>query len=395
MLQMMTKKVEAEGAKEKELFEKFMCYCKTSGGELGASISAAEKKIPNVGANIKEAESQAETLKIETAQAQADRAAAKKAMADATSLREKEAAAFAAEKAESDTNIAALGKAIAALEKGMAGAFLQTTNAQALQKIIISMTNVEETDRTEVLSFLSGKETYAPQGGEITGILKQMHDTMSKDLAEATADEEAAIVSFNELMAAKKKEVNALSAAIESKIARSGELAVQIVEMKEDLSDTEEALLDDKKFLADLEKNCATKQGEWDEICKTRSEELVALADTIKVLNDDDALELFKKTLPGASSSFLQVQESSKSVRSRATDMISRAQKLSRNPQLNLIALALRGKKASFDKVIKMVDNMVVLLKKEQGSQLSAQSTLSTCRLKMYCPAKLRHVRWC
>ena len=31
------------------------------------------------------------------------------------------------------------------------------------------------------------------------------------------------------------------------------------------------------------------------------NEELLALADTIKVLNDDDVLELCKKTLPGAS----------------------------------------------------------------------------------------------
>ena len=69
--------------------------------------------------------------------------------------------------------------------------------------------------------------------------------------------------------------------------------------MKEDLDDTAKAMLEDKKFLAELEKGCATKQGVWDERCKTRTEELLALADTIKMLNDDDALELFKKTLPG------------------------------------------------------------------------------------------------
>ena len=34
---------------------------------------------------------------------------------------------------------------------------------------------------------------------------------------------------------------------------------------------------------------------EWAEIWQLRSEELVVLADTIKMLNDDDALELFKK----------------------------------------------------------------------------------------------------
>ena len=33
-----------------------------------------------------------------------------------------------------------------------------------------------------------------------------------------------------------------------------------------------------------------------------RAMELAALADTIKVLNDDDALDFFKKTLPSAAS---------------------------------------------------------------------------------------------
>jgi len=84
-----------------------------------------------------------------------------------------------------------------------------------------------------------------------------------------------------------------------------GELGVAIAQMQNDLTDTEEALVQDKDFLADLEKNCATKEKEWAIICKTRSEELLALADTIKMLNDDDALELFKKTLPSASASSL------------------------------------------------------------------------------------------
>ena len=37
-----------------------------------------------------------------------------------------------------------------------------------------------------------------------------------------------------------------------------------------------------------------------------RAQEAVALAETIKILNDDDALDLFKKTLP--SPSFLQLR---------------------------------------------------------------------------------------
>merc|ERR1740130_2113462 len=127
---------------------------------------------------------------------------------------------------------------------------------------------------------------------------------MVASLTSATADENTAITSFDGLMAAKTKEVNALTKSIEEKMVRLGELQVSVVEMKEDLDDTGKSLLEDKKFLADLGKNCAIKGEENEANTKLRSEELLALADTIKVLNDDDALELFKKTLPGASASF-------------------------------------------------------------------------------------------
>merc|ERR1719426_224653 len=163
-------------------------------------------------------------------------------------------------------------------------------------------------------------------------------------------------------MAAKTKEVNALTKAIEEKMTRVGELAVEIVQMKNDLGDTAEALEEDKKFLADLDKNCATKTAEWEEIVKTRNEELLALADTIKVLNDDDALELFKKTLPGASA-FMELSVTSNTVRGRALAALRSAP---RSVHIDFIALAIQGRKIGFEKVIKMIDEMVVTLKTEQ-----------------------------
>merc|ERR1719183_1969530 len=100
---------------------------------------------------------------------------------------------------------------------------------------------------------------YAPASGQITGILKQMTDTMVKDLASITSDEKAAIKDFNGLMAAKTKEINTLTKEIETKIARVGELGVELVAQKEDLDDTTKALVEDEQFLKDLEKDCKTK----------------------------------------------------------------------------------------------------------------------------------------
>merc|ERR1719415_225655 len=134
-----------------------------------------------------------------------------------------------------------------------------------------------------------------------------MADEMKKSLGDAGAQEEASIKSFTQLMAAKTKEVQALTASIEAKTGQIGESSVSLVQMKEDLTDTQEALAEDTKVLQGLERSCKTKTAEWEERSKTRSEELMALADTIKILNDDDAPELFKKTLPSAGSSLLQV----------------------------------------------------------------------------------------
>jgi len=369
MLQSMQAKVQEEGEKELALFDKYMCYCKTAGGDLQGSISGAESSISELGNKIKAAEEQKVVLEEELKTAQADRAAAKAAMAEATAVREKEAAAFAAEKAAADKDIAAVVKAVTALEKGMAGAFLQTETAQILRGVISKKADLlMEDDRQDLMAFLSNSQgaEYAPQSGQIVGILKQMGDEMAAGLAEATKAEEAAIANYEKLMAAKKKEVNALTKEIEIKLTRIGDLGVEIAEMKNDIGDTQEALVEDKKFLANLEENCEKKKKEWEVIVKTRAEELAALADTIKVLNDDDALELFKKTLPSASS-FMQVQVTVQQLREKAsTELEQFMQSHPKTARLELLALALKGKKIGFEKVIKMIDDMVATLKVEQ-----------------------------
>jgi len=372
LLQAMQKKVEEEGEAEAKLYEKFMCYCKNGASDLEASISAAEDKLASLPNEIKAAVEKLTQLKADVKQHQTDKQAAKDAMAEATAIRKKEAAAFAKEKSYFDSTISAITKAVAALEKGVSGGFLQTSAATTL-RTFVQTADLEETDRTMLTSFLSGQGGYAPQSGQIIGILKQMGDTAAADLASATAAEEQAIKTYDELMASKKEEVDALTASIEQKLKEIGELGIDVVEMKEDVDDTEKALAADKKFLAELETGCATKTKEWEERSKTRAEELVALADTIKVLNDDDALDLFKKTLPGASASLMQTAVTFKALQMRALEEIRRAKSVAgvhHRPGLDFLALALSGKSAlsqkNFDKVITMIDDMVAELKTEQ-----------------------------
>ena len=376
MIQNMQKQVEQQGEKEKDLFEKFMCYCQSGTADLEKSIADAETKIPQLEASIKEMGGAVLQWKADLKQHKIDRADAKKAIAEATAIREKEAAEYAKLSSDFKTNIGAMTKAIAALEKGMGG-FLQTSAASYLRQL--AQGDSISADNREVLTeFLStGTHTdYAPSGGQIVGILKQMLDTMNADLSESTEKEETAVKEFDALVAAKTKQINALSEMIEDKIQRIGAAGVKVVNMVEDLEDTKEDLAADQKFLAELEKGCATKEAEWAERSKTRSEEIVALSETIKILNDDDALELFKKTLPG-SASFMQVAVTTKDTLARATSALRVSRKHKKDYRVDAILLALQGKSVDFSKVIGMIDNMVALLGKEQ---VDDQAKLEQCQ---------------
>ena len=79
-------------------------------------------------------------------------------------------------------------------------------------------------------------------------------------------------------------------------------------------------------------------------------------------MNDDDALELFKKTFPGAAS-LLQVKVTSKEMKQMA---LATLEGVKGNVGVDLISMALKGKKVSMEKVMKMVDDMVILLGDEQ-----------------------------
>merc|ERR1719235_2734830 len=73
MLQMMVKKIEEEGVKEKELYDKFMCYCNTADVTLGKSIQDANTKIPQVEADLKQATEEKAQMEEDITAHQTDR----------------------------------------------------------------------------------------------------------------------------------------------------------------------------------------------------------------------------------------------------------------------------------------------------------------------------------
>merc|ERR1740121_133295 len=144
--------------------------------------------------------------------------------------------------------------------------------------------------------------------------MKQIKVHMTKELQEVTSTEEASKASHESIVHAKNKEIDLATKAIEKKMLRVGDVAVDKNSMANDLGDTQEGLTEDTRFLADLQTACEDSKKQWVEYQKMFGEEKLALADTINLLNRDDSLDLFKKTLPGPeAASFLQVSMGHKS----------------------------------------------------------------------------------
>jgi iron-sulfur cluster repair protein YtfE (RIC family) len=376
LMQNMQKEIEAEGAKEKELFDKFMCYCSGGTGSLKKAIADAGAQAEELTAKLKSEEAEKSQIGQDLINHKKDREGATADIEEATVLRTKEEAAYSAEKADSETNIAAMAKAIPALEKGMGGAaLLQMPNGDRLKKIVQSYPNMDNSDRREALAFLEDSSESTGASDQIVGILKAMKDDMEAELKEAIADEEKAVAGFGDLKASKEKEVEMATEAIETKMGRAGELAVSVVQTKDALEDANEEAADTQKFLATLEKDCATKEADNAERTKMRNMEITAISEAIGILNDDDALDVFKKSMPSSfvqTVGFLQQGDAKASRAHKAQALLAGVAAKAKDTHLNLMLYTLGSKlkmksAGGFDEVKKMIDDMVVLLGKQQA----------------------------
>jgi len=383
LMQDMQKEIEAEGEKEKVLYDNFMCWCETGAADLKKGAETASAAIDEFSSKLEQETAEKSQIDQELIEHKADRESAKKDVDESTSLRNKEKEDYDAVAAESATNIKALSGALPALKKGLGGAALiQMAGASRLNKIIEHSLVLDSFDRESMTAFLQAKEG-APGSDQIVGIMEQMLEEMQKSSAEADADEAKAVASFNELTASKQKEIEVATGAIETKSVRSGELAVAIVQDQNGLDDAKEELADNQQQLASMTTTCAEKTKEFQVRSKLRAEEVAAISEAIAILNDDDALDVFKKAVPASSFvqsgsvGFLQAKQGKASALTKAQTILSAAALKFDSKPLALISFSMRSKiklaaktgvKAqNFGMIMNMIDNMVKILGEEQA----------------------------
>jgi len=384
----MQKEIEGELSKEKALFETFMCICTEYPAQLSESVETSQKTIKELNSQIEEQSAEQSKLQQDLKGHGEDKEAAEADLSKATNLREKEKTDAESSLANSKDTLQGVSQVLPILEKGAAGGassmLLQGPIVSKLSALITASRIITPTDKDTVVSFLNSEgqssEQYAPQSGQIVGILKQMKDDMEHSINEQEQSELVASDSYADLKGAKDEEIALAADSISTKEKHSGELSVSISTAKDSLEDTSVELDDAQKMLHTLATQCGTRKKEFESRLKLRNEEISALSEAMKVLNDDDALDVFKAAVPAASvlqtskGGFLQTRKASSQL-GKAIEIVLHASKqrkdLPMSFLLNTMSVQLRaeqhaGQAPDMSGVIKMIDGMIELLNKEQ-----------------------------
>jgi len=387
LLKDMLVQLEKEAEEDQAIYDQMACWCTTNDKDKTKAISDAEAKIDDLTTEIEELTALSARLNTEIENLNKEIEKNQAALDKASAMRAKELAEFNSEEKDMLAAISSLGGAIKALAKHHVGsALLQSSDeyksadllpvATVMQRVIEKHAAQLEgvltrSQKKMIAAFVQSKGSqpasagsYAPASGEIFGILKQMKETFETDLANTQKDELANQKAYEELKAAKEKEI---AAAQEQVTTKTGELATadeKNAQAKQDREDTTEALSADEKFLMNLKEKCQMTDQEFAERLKTRQLEMEAVSKAMAILTSDDAMDTFSSTF-----SFVQVtRKVTSSKRTDASKLLSDVARKLNNP--NLMTLAMKVKLDAFEKVKKAIDDMIAELLKQKEEEI-------------------------
>jgi len=384
LLKDMLKQLEKEAEEDEEIYDKMACWCETNDKEKTKSIADAEARISDLTTKIEELTASSARLNTEIKNLEKEVAENQAALDKATAIRQKQLAEFNEEEKDLLESISALKSAVTVLSKHnsllqmprshIVGVAATVQNEMQKHASLLVLTHAQ---KRAMSSFIQSpedyfdaeptfKQSYAPQSGEIFGILKQMKETFETNLSSSQKEEMANQKAYEELKAAKEDEIAAGQSQIDSKTQELADTDEKNAQAKEDVADTKKSLSADEQFLMMLKEKCSMTDSEWEERQKTRQLEMEACSKALAVLSSDDAHDLFTKTF---NPSLLQKENAMHSERrNQASKLLSSVAKKLQNPRL--ATLAVRVRLDAFTRVKKAIDDMVAQLLKEKEDEI-------------------------
>jgi len=381
MLEDMKEELNKELEDDKAVQELLDCWCGTGMKEKEKSIQLAESRIGELEAALGEALAKINELKSKRKAIQEEQYADQKALDESEEMRMKENKAFHTTEGDLLQAIDATENAITMLSKHNPGfaqikAVVQSLQTARVTDMVMHSQGLDAGKRAVLKDFFAGTnqatgflqipgmQSYAPQSGQIFGILKQMKEDFDVDLGEEQASEKKAVEEFQALKESKIAEIDTGKATIVQYDQDLAELGQQNAEAMKELEDTQEQLALDQTFLATLNKKCANSDEQFEARVKARLAEIAAVEDTIQILNSDTSFEAFDKGV----NSFLQVNAEDQNKRNRVVAILRNAAAHSKNPALALIAVS--AQLDVFTKIKEEIDKLIGEMEAQQADEV-------------------------
>jgi len=402
LLQGMLDASKADGEADREVYAKFKCFCDTTEPEKDESITVTQEDVDQAEAQLADLRSQTTLLSQEVAKLEKDMAANEEARESAKTIRDNEKETFDKTESDLETGISQLGRAIdllaavgadqtvtgdtdsAQLLAGEATAaaggpaFLtkghnfngknsdkakfQKLQADAKEALNMAAMFLKDDQKAKMQSFLQSANpfgNYNAQSGEIVGILKNMHDTFSDNLANARDVEEKAVTAYEDLVEVKTAEFDEMKTECDSKKETIGNNAADVAKTQTEVDTMKTQIVDDSEFLAALKERCDTKEKEYNLRQSLRASEEHAVSQAIAIL-----AKVPKPASPALL--FLQTSASVEPDLKKVTATLLASAKTLRSFRIYRVAAAMKAHNP-FTKVIEMINKTVALIDREQA----------------------------
>jgi len=396
LLQQLQAKIEDDGETESKIYDKYSCWCENTLMAKANDINASKKTIKDMQQMVLQMRGDSSVLASEITALNEDISKIEQSMRESASIRSKQHQSFLDESAEYKEAIGALQAAMKVLDGAGTGkkSTVQLLEivpgirraallASELRTRSAEMTVQQQATLSAFLkapgdfygSTASFNSFYTPQSSTLLGILKQMNDTFSANLATAEETENAAQAAFDELTATQSATIAVSQKSIADKTLTMTEKDQIESNSRTQMTNTQLVLEHDLKFFESSRDGCKAKADDWKERSRLRTEELFGIKKALAILTDDDSRALF-----GNTTSFLQISADSKAVSTRrhVSDILSAAGVVADDARIPVLAMQVASRiqgGADGDVVIPedvftAIQNMIAALKDEDAKDI-------------------------
>jgi len=322
-----------DGEVEAKAYKEYFEWCDDTSKELGFEIKTATAKKGKLEATIEKASSDIDVANQAISDIAGSVATDEADLKAATEIRAKENADFAAVDAELASAVDMLARAIGILEREMsktaslAQMKVDTSNMASLLgalNTVIEAASFSNQDKSQLVALVQSRsgtatdeddgelgapapDAYKSKSGSIVDILEDMKEKAEAELSEARKAEMNSEHNFNMLKQSITDAIKASNHELEENKAALNEATETKATAEGDLEITNKALAEGQSRLEDVHDDCMEKASDHEITVQGRKDELEALAQAKKILQDMTAgaeaqtyLQLSSKMQTGA-----------------------------------------------------------------------------------------------